>query len=153
MSRDGEIAPEALQIVNWCNSYTEYSLSGKGLHIIVKGTLPKQISHKLDMSQAGFKALEIYDSGRYFTMSGKPFGQPKPIRDVEVNELPIPLQNRTSGSRLGQIASSQLSPFIEQIKQGNDGHRFTRLHELGDLSEYGGDQSRADMGYINIASK
>ncbi len=39
--KTGEIAPRALRIVQLLNSFTEISPSGCGLHVFVKGKLPK----------------------------------------------------------------------------------------------------------------
>lgn len=58
-------APSAIQqfIFNKLDSYAEFSPSGRGVHIIVKGTVP----HGRNDQSLG---VEIYDSGRYFTMTG-----------------------------------------------------------------------------------
>lgn len=58
----GEIEPWALEIVTHLNSYTEVSPSGTGLHIWIKGQLPPDGRHK--------GKVEMYDSGRYFTVTG-----------------------------------------------------------------------------------
>ncbi|WP_251364730.1 helix-turn-helix domain-containing protein [Falsiruegeria litorea] len=58
-------APSDIQqfIFGKLNSYSETSPSGRGLHIIVKGAVP----HGRNDQSLG---VEIYDSGRYFTMTG-----------------------------------------------------------------------------------
>ena len=77
---NGELKPFAREIVKELNSYTEYSPSGKGLHIICKSDVAManwgydNIRHRND--ELG---LEMYDSGRYFTITEKIFGVPKPI--------------------------------------------------------------------------
>ena len=58
----GEIEPWALEIVRHFNSYTEVSPSGTGLHIWIKGKLPPGGRHK--------GKIEMYDTGRYFTVTG-----------------------------------------------------------------------------------
>lgn len=50
-----------LEIPELFKSYTEYSPSGKGLHIIVKGDIPS--AHKK-------RGIEVYKNGRYFTVTG-----------------------------------------------------------------------------------
>ena len=52
----------ALDFIETLNSYTEYSHSGKGIHIICKGTKPVGRCRKSN--------IEMYDNGRFFTMSG-----------------------------------------------------------------------------------
>jgi putative DNA primase/helicase len=55
-----EIAPWALEIVRYFDSYTELSATGTGLHIIVRGDVPNR-------RKGG---LEVYSSKRFFTMTG-----------------------------------------------------------------------------------
>lgn len=63
---DGFISELACDCIGLCQSYTELSKSGRGFHIIVKGKLP----FKGKNNQNG---LEIYQSNRYFVMTGETF--------------------------------------------------------------------------------
>ncbi|AZV59162.1 phage/plasmid primase, P4 family [Clostridium sp. AWRP] len=58
---NGEIKEEAQYIIDLLGSYTEKSQSGKGIHILVKGTIPKTIKRK---------EIEIYSEKRYFALTG-----------------------------------------------------------------------------------
>jgi hypothetical protein len=60
---DGLLSPIASDILSRCGSYTEKSRSGRGFHIILKGTLPFKGKNNL----AG---VEIYKAARYFIMTG-----------------------------------------------------------------------------------
>ena len=60
---DGFISPIAATIIGKCKSYTERSKSGRGFHILLRGTLPFKGKNNL----AG---VEIYKSARYFIMTG-----------------------------------------------------------------------------------
>lgn len=61
---DGFLSELAVDIINACKSYTEYSRSGRGVHILVRGNL--------DFKGANNRAgVEIYRTGRYFIMTGK----------------------------------------------------------------------------------
>lgn len=53
----------AADIIGKCRSYTEKSRSGRGFHILVRGTIP----FKGKNNRAG---VEIYQSSRYFIMTG-----------------------------------------------------------------------------------
>lgn len=65
---DGEPNTFATEIIDTLDSYTEFSPSGKGLHIIVKGGLPQNVlGTGRKNTQHG---LEIYSYGRYFTFTG-----------------------------------------------------------------------------------
>ena len=61
--KDGVIAPYALEILKSLNSYSEYSPSGTGIHILCKG----EIERACKISKIG---LEIYTKGRFFTVTG-----------------------------------------------------------------------------------
>ena len=60
---DGFPSPIAVDIIGMCKSYTEKSRSGRGFHILVKGTLPFKGKNNL-------KGVEIYKQSRYFIMTG-----------------------------------------------------------------------------------
>lgn len=60
---EGFMTPLAADIIGRCKSYTEKSKSGRGFHIIVRGTLPFKGKNNL----AG---VEIYRDARYFIMTG-----------------------------------------------------------------------------------
>ncbi|GAB0170523.1 phage/plasmid primase, P4 family [Lysinibacillus sp. CTST325] len=58
----------AQEIIDTLDSYTEFSVSGTGIHIIIKGSLPQSI---VGTGRKSAKhGLEIYQYGRYFTMTG-----------------------------------------------------------------------------------
>lgn len=58
----------ATEIIETLDSYTEFSVSGTGIHIIIKGSLPQSV---VGTGRKSTKyGLEIYQYGRYFTMTG-----------------------------------------------------------------------------------
>ena len=59
----------AKEIIEKLNSYTEISVSGTGIHIIIEGELPEDIVCGTGRKNSKL-GLEIYRYGRYFTMSG-----------------------------------------------------------------------------------
>ncbi len=65
---DGEINDLAKELVDQLQSYTEISPSGTGLHILCKGHLPDREGRRDSML-----GLEMYDSVRYFTVTGNVF--------------------------------------------------------------------------------
>lgn len=76
----------ALELVNSLDSYTELSPSGEGLHILVAGALPAGSRHQYrppDASHPDAK-VELYDSGRYFTVTGRRFpNTPRVVNDCQ----------------------------------------------------------------------
>jgi Protein of unknown function (DUF3987) len=59
----GEIEGWAQEIIEELDSYTEVSPSGRGVHVLVRGELPPGRNRK--------GRLEMYDRGRYFTVTGR----------------------------------------------------------------------------------
>ena len=62
------------------NTYTEISPSGLGLHAIGRGTLNRHrgLNRKKEMG------IEVYESGRYFTVTGRVFpGAPATVNDCQ----------------------------------------------------------------------
>ena len=133
------------------DTYTEYSPSGNGLHSILLLTEP------LTLVAKKHKPYEAYTSKRFFTFTGKPLDQEKPIRTVTPeealhllniigypwgkNEKPQPVM--TSGSML-QIESLDDTTILQKMFSAQNGSVVKKLYD-GDISEYDGDDSRADM--------
>lgn len=93
-AQTGQIAPWAKTIVESLDSYAEISQSGNGIHIITKGILPGTRRKK---TLEGGGAIEMYDQGRYFVVTGNRLeGTPEAIneRATELAEL----HSKTLGS-------------------------------------------------------
>ena len=60
---DGLMTPLCADIMNACQSYTEVSRSGRGVHIFVKGDIPFS-------GRNNRNGVEMYKSGRFFIMTG-----------------------------------------------------------------------------------
>lgn len=61
---DGLLTPLCADIMQACSSYTEKSRSGRGVHILLRGTLPFPGKNNLN-------GVEIYQSRRFFIMTGR----------------------------------------------------------------------------------
>jgi len=70
------INPFGNKVLEQTQSYAEYSPSGTGIHIIAKGTIPRAL--KTD-------TIEIYNTGRYFTMTGRVIRGRKTIKSVDLS--------------------------------------------------------------------
>lgn len=66
---EGIIAPEAMEIVEYIKSYTEISVSGRGLHIFVIGK--KVQSNTYNDALPWCKRLEIFDSNKQIVLTGR----------------------------------------------------------------------------------
>jgi putative DNA primase/helicase len=137
----GEIAPWAQTIIDYLRSYTEVSPSGTGVKIFIQAALP-----------AGIKkgAVEAYDSGRYFTVTGDHVaGTPRTIEDrpAQLQALHVWLK---ADEPIGRPVSPPTAPvdlddatLIEKARTAANGVKFERLWS-GDWSDYPS-QSEADL--------
>lgn len=60
---DGFLSALSIDVMSQCQSYTEKSRSGRGIHVLVKGRLPFR-------GRNNGAGVEIYQSSRYFIMTG-----------------------------------------------------------------------------------
>ena len=69
----GELKAWAMSIVDRLKAvaYGEVSPSGKGIKFWTKARLPILAKHKVYLDETTGEAIEAYDSGRYFTVTGK----------------------------------------------------------------------------------
>ncbi|HKH39735.1 MAG TPA: hypothetical protein VKA82_21505, partial [Rubrobacter sp.] len=105
----GEIEPWAWTIIEELDSYTEVSPSGRGIHVLVKAELP------LGRNRKG--RIEMYDRGRYFTVTGRHLaGTPHSIE-----------------SRQGQLTSLARRVFGEL--EGLNGHKTPNQEFVSALSD------------------
>jgi len=105
------------------------------------------------MEHVGFKALELYDQGRYFTMTGNVFEDRSTIRQADLFGLKIPTAVGHSSQPINRIPTPEEGYLIKRIKDEKDGLLFSALHDHGDLSRYNHDHSKADLAYIGIIAK
>lgn len=78
----GELKPWARRIVEQLGSYTEFSPSGSGVHVLLRGRFDGS-GRKCSYEDG---AIEVYQSARYFTVTGKHVpGTPTELRDVDLS--------------------------------------------------------------------
>ena len=150
---DGRLTDYAAEYVKGLDSYTEVSPSGSGLHIITYAILP--YSKKTE-------AIELYDRGRYFTMTGKRWPGTRPditdrqgAIDIILTELNAAddKPSRTEASQTPRpVTTLSLDDrdIIERARRAENGAKFSALFDRGDTSGYGGDDSRADLALCSL---
>ena len=147
----GELSAIAREIVDLMDSYTEYSPSEKGLHILFK--LDRPLSQIGKGNRNDGVGLEMYDTGRFFTVTGKPFEALKPIaerteqaRQVHKKYIAKPEQTKMEHLPLLTVDSRDLTDqeILEKMFNSKNGRDIEALFS-GDISAYGEDHSRADM--------
>jgi putative DNA primase/helicase len=70
VNADGRIDPWAQAYLDRLASYAEYSPSGTGIHILVRGTVPSGLRHRAPLAPQREAAIEMYCERRYFTVTG-----------------------------------------------------------------------------------
>ena len=75
----GAISPLAIEICDLCDSYTEVSKSGTGIHIFVRGDIPFKGKNNLT-------GVEMYKTARFFIMTGDAYGR---TDDIQHNQFAL----------------------------------------------------------------
>lgn len=132
-----------IEIYKEFDSYSETSPSGRGLHIIVRGSVPAGRRRSF---------IELYSSQRYATFTGNVYNS-KPIQDRQ--ELLTRLWQQMGD---GPVAMSMYhdqpekcsdEEVIEQASRAANGDKFQRLFS-GEWSADYPSQSEADFAIIDI---
>ncbi|MGB9071461.1 MAG: hypothetical protein WCC22_02235 [Terriglobales bacterium] len=137
----GKFTPESREIVIGLDSYGEYSPSGTGCHVFGLGDLPGD-GKCIVRPGADFKQIEIKGAGYYFTFTGRH------LHKTPLDLLPRQEQLNALCARVLVTAPSKLTVPIS----GNEEERFRKLM-AGDLSDYNGDHSRADLALCSILAR
>lgn len=137
------------EFINVLETYAEISPSGTGIHLITKGELPPRGRRRGN--------VEIYDTGRFFTMTGKHIGGYNGVSEDEYGQLNF-LHNKYIASHEKETKKLNTSTgfgndlsiekIIDIAKKSKNSLRFTTLYE-GDWTQFYDSQSEADMALAN----
>lgn len=134
------------EFVETLRSYAEVSQSGKGLHIICKGTLPNGSRRKGN--------VEMYSSGRYFIMTGNLYNEK--YREVAecTNAINV-LHSKYLPSVTPKVEAVRQSyttledaEIIDKARSSKGGYMFNQLYS-GNWDEIYHSQSEADLALCN----
>lgn len=135
------------EFIHALQSYAELSPSGKGIHILCRGELPKGARRRGN--------VEMYDSGRFFTVTGNNIGEYTAVEDC--TEVIKPLHEKYLGGARSEPAQRivqtaplpcSVSEVLEAASRAKNGSRFQALY-AGNFAEYNS-QSEADMAFCNM---
>lgn len=135
------------------NSYTEVSPSGKGVKIIFRGSIPSVFTRRT------FGGNGIYETGRFFTITGNvlpPYTEIREVSNYALTELMtewFPLNHRQDIGEWEE-APERLTDaeVIEKASRASNGEKFEDLLR-GDYEAAGfSSQSEADMSFIALAA-
>lgn len=155
----GNLTEFAAGVVADLDSYTEWSPSGTGLRVFVRGTLPA--SGRQKDAKTG---IEMYDGrkGRYLTLTGNVLSgrevmdRPGELTAVYARTLGVlSVARETRDAREGNVGpivalSLTDTELLAKIFDSAQGAKARALYERGDLSEYGGDHSAADLALVAV---
>lgn len=145
----------AMRVVHGLDSYTEISPSGTGLHIFVRGGLAGRSRHKVGgFGPDGTGAVEVYDRGRYFTVTDRHLaGTPRAIeeRQEELDAFcrewfpPANGANGANGKEAEPRPGDCDDEFVLRMARTSKGHeRFCRLYDDGEITGFES-HSNADL--------
>ena len=137
------------EFVESLESYAEVSPSGTGIHVIVKGTLPPHGRRRGN--------VEIYTTGRFFTMTGRKIGGYNFVNDdSDYNKIGFlhnkyigkPTQQEKTNMSSGLGNDLSIDEIIDIAGKSKNGLRFKALYE-GGWDQFYDSQSEADMAFVS----
>lgn len=147
---EGRLSPLAQKLLNeFPGTYAERSCSGHGIHILMKGHLPKDCMKRND--EIG---LEMYDTKRFCCITGDVIDGRRTLLDYSgkieqvakalmgrkvINPIPKPIYGHPTGSD---------QEIIERALHSKSGQKFSRLYG-GDSAGYPS-QSSADLALVSM---
>lgn len=143
------IEPWAQDLIESYNSYTEVSPSGAGIRIFIKGEKPGKRCRQ--------GRVEIYNRDRYLTVTGQHLMETPKTIEVRQAELedhyhslwPDKPDKVVSNGVMSRPSDGLLTAYdvVEKARSAVNGSKFDQLMR-GDLSEFDGDESRADAALL-----
>lgn len=133
------------EFISTLQSYTEISQSGKGIHIICRGKLPKRGRRK--------GSVEMYEDGRFFVMTGNSCSEYESI--AECSDSIKPLHEKYIGGGHEPVAKAVPAVRLDTADQiikaaagAKNGGKFVSLYS-GRTAGYTS-QSEADMAFCSM---
>lgn len=135
----------AVSIVNRLDSYTEVSPSGTGYHVIIEGSLPDGGNRTGD--------LELYESARFFTMTGDRVPETASnVHERKESLTEIHTEHFGTADRDQEITPTSNGLDDDELRSkaaaAANGEKFSRLFR-GDIAGYDSN-SEADMALSSI---
>lgn len=148
---NGTIKESVWHTIQHLNSYTEYSQSGTGLHVIVQGALPaggrKSVQH----------GIELYATARFFVMTGNHLpNTPKTIATAQTALMQVyqdvfgatPMNSDAALPQADTQPSHDDQALLARMFASEHAAQIQALWR-GDITAYHGDHSAADLALCN----
>lgn len=143
--KSGDMNNIVSEFVHSLQTYSEYSVSGSGIHLICKGKLPEGGRRK--------KNVEMYSEGRFFVMTGNIAAEYTEINDCTETVKPLHEKYIGGGRKVEapQPVILELSDdaVIQAAMKSKQGAAFGHLMN-GNWDVMFTSQSEADMSFCNM---
>jgi putative DNA primase/helicase len=116
----GAIDSWAQEVLDRLPSYAEYSPSGTGIHILVRGTIPGGTRRPVPGAPDPLAAIELYSERRYFTVTGHQVAGSPPTIEPCPELLPLYTELTTTLRRAQQDAAHSDAPHQEAVALSDD---------------------------------
>lgn len=143
------LTEEAQAIIAALATYTEYSPSGTGVHLLMRGALPSGGRHGAQ--------IELYETDRFFTVSGQQLpNTPRALEErtealaalhARVFPQPEPASQPEPAPRVEMPMDD--AAIVQRAMRAKNGADFARLFR-GDTTGQGNDASRADFALVGF---
>ncbi len=159
---DGEPTPQAAEILaQFSHTYAEISPSGNGIKIFGMDegfNLPDEKTGTNTTKGIDFKKIEVYTADRFFTVTGNVFGSsPSTLGDTTdalawliARYWPAKPTHPPRPAAISHCSSAD-DDTLDKARsfKTKNGAKFARVFD-GDMSQYAGDQSAADLGLCSM---
>jgi len=147
-----QLTQSAMEIVYSLDSYTEWSPSGRGVHVILQGEKPEGTACRFP------KGVEIYDRNRYFTVTGNVLMGKTQVnyRKYELSKVieyfeslrDVPAAPPAAPAPAPTTTAIDDSNLVQKIILSGSGPKFIELW-LGRVDRYTS-RSEADLAFCSI---
>ena len=146
----GALAPVAVGIAGAFATYQEASQSGTGVHLIMTGHKPQGAGCKRPLEDI---EVEVYESGRYFCMTGARLGEVATVCDCQaaLDDLCYlvwpPKASADNPPRATGAERLDDRELVAKMLAATNGHNLAALYN-GDTAAFGDDHSSADAALL-----
>jgi hypothetical protein len=154
ISDTGQIDPFARQWLLKLGGYQERSVSGTGIHAVVRAQMPEGKGRVKPNPGGQTAEVEIYDNCRFFCFTGR---VRRDFEDIEqsqeaVNEfISVLFPPKARKKPRAQVPTNlDDAELLDRARNSASGHKFSALFDKGDIKAHGGDHSCADYALINM---
>lgn len=140
-----EVAKQLMELLT--DTYIEKSVSGTGVHLLVKGSLPENARNRNDK-----KGLEMYDKNRFICVTGDLLSSNTELKDC--TDTICDINRQFIGVRAEPVVITRTQPdwspsdseLVEKIRESKIAERFERLFN----GTFTGDHSSADFALCTL---